>query len=81
MGSADLMPRNLDRRVELLLPIEDQDILQAIKNDILDVHLNDNVQSWCLKSDGHYERVEPGKQTPALNSQMWMLENRGKWDV
>jgi polyphosphate kinase len=81
IGSADLMPRNLDRRVELLLPIEDEDILHAIKNDILDVHLKDNVQSWRLLSDGRYERLEPEKDEPALNSQMWMVRNRGKWDV
>ena len=81
MGSADLMPRNLDRRVELLLPIEDEDILHAIKKDILDVHLNDNVQCWRLMSDDRYERVHPIQGDPELNSQMWMVENRGKWDV
>ena len=81
IGSADLMPRNLDRRVELLLPIEDQNILQAIKCDILDVHINDNVQCWRLLNDGRYERVKPRKGDPVLNSQLWMIENRGKWDV
>jgi polyphosphate kinase len=79
IGSADLMPRNLDRRVELLLPIEDQEILHAIKNNILDVHLNDNAQAWSLFNDGHYERVEP--QDDELNSQLWMVEHRGIWDV
>lgn len=81
IGSADLMPRNLDRRVEFLMPVDNPTILHAIKNDILDIHLNDNVQCWRLLSDGRYERVVPVDGAPALNSQMWMIVNRGEWDV
>jgi polyphosphate kinase len=79
-GSADLMPRNLDRRVETLFPIEDVALLQAIRDDILNVHLRDNVQAWQLLSDGNYVRRRPGPGEEALNSQLWMVENRGKWD-
>ncbi|MDF1514026.1 MAG: polyphosphate kinase, partial [Anaerolineae bacterium] len=81
IGSADLMPRNLDRRVEILLPIEDPDMLQAIKNDILFVHLNDNKQAWRLLEDGRYERISPENGESGLNSQLWMIRNRGTWDV
>ncbi len=81
IGSADLMPRNLDRRVEFLMPVDNATILHAIKNDILDIHLHDTVQCWRLLSDGRYERVVPHNGASAMNSQLWMVENRGKWDV
>ena len=81
LGSADLMPRNLDRRVETLFPIEDAEMLRSIRDKILLVHLRDNVQSWCLKQDGSYSRcpVLPDR-TSSLNSQMWMVEHRGVWN-
>ncbi|MBN1246859.1 MAG: RNA degradosome polyphosphate kinase, partial [Anaerolineae bacterium] len=80
MGSADLMPRNLDRRVETLFPVEDQSLLHAIRDRILRVHLEDTAQAWTLLSDGSYERRRPAPGEPPLNSQLWMLEHRGIWD-
>jgi polyphosphate kinase len=80
LGSADLMPRNLDRRVEQLFPIEDPVLRQRIYDRILCVHLSDNVQSRRLLPDGTYERIRPGKDEPALNSQLWMIEHRGMWN-
>jgi len=80
LGSADLMPRNLDRRVETLFPIEDEKMLHAIRDNILRVHLKDNVQCWRLLSDGSYERCASTPGTPPLNSQMWMVEHRGIWN-
>jgi polyphosphate kinase len=80
LGSADLMPRNLDRRVETLYPIEDRNLLHAIRDRILKVHLKDNVQAWQLLPDGTYERRSPGPDQPRLNSQLWMVEHRGVWD-
>ena len=78
LGSADLMPRNLDRRVEILFPINDPHFKDAIINEILSVHLNDNIQSWRLLTNGEYERLRPGKDEPGLNSQLWMLEHAGR---
>jgi polyphosphate kinase len=80
LGSADLMPRNLDRRVETLYPVEDQHLLHAVRDRILKVHLKDNVQAWQLLPDGTYERRSPGPDQPRLNSQLWMVEHRGVWD-
>ncbi len=80
MGSADLMPRNLDRRVETLFPIEDPALLRAIRDRILRVHLQDTAQAWILQSDGSYQRRLPELGEPPLNSQLWMLEHRGIWD-
>jgi polyphosphate kinase len=80
LGSADLMPRNLDRRVEQLFPVEDPRLLQAIRDQILSVHLKDNVQARRLLPDGSYERVRPQDKEERLDSQHWMIRNRGIWN-
>jgi polyphosphate kinase len=74
-GSADLMPRNLDRRVEVLFPVESPDLRRTIIDDILKVHLNDNVQARMLQSDGTYSDVQPRDGEPVLNSQDWLMEH------
>jgi polyphosphate kinase len=58
MGSADLMPRNLDSRVELVAPVEDE-ALKAELLDVLEGCLADNVNSWELGSDGNWTRRQP----------------------
>jgi len=78
LGSADLMPRNLDRRVEQLFPVTDPFIKNAIKQ-ILDIHLRDNVKAREMLPDGSYRRVKPAKDEEPLNAQLWMLEHRGFW--
>ena len=80
LGSADLMPRNLDRRVEELYPIENPDLRESVYEHILKVHLRDNMQARRLLPDGHYERVRPLEGEPELNSQSWMIEHRGLWN-
>ena len=80
LGSADLMPRNLDRRVETLFPIEDPELLRAIRDDILGVHLQDNVQARVLMPEGAYKRIHPGPGEEEIDSQQWMLDHRGVWN-
>jgi polyphosphate kinase len=80
IGSADLMPRNLDRRVELLFPIANPDLRDSIRDNILRVHLHDNQQARRLLPDGTYEQVCPQSGEPELNSQAWMIEHRGMWN-
>jgi polyphosphate kinase len=75
MGSADLMPRNLDHRVEVLFPVEDPRWRDVILNDILGVGLRDTVQARRLLPDGTYERVHPASGEAAFNSQQWLLEH------
>lgn len=75
LGSADLMPRNLDRRVELLFPVEEASARRLLVQDILQTHLRDNVQSRRLCPDGHYARCDPPPGEPELSSQLWMLEH------
>jgi len=79
LGSADLMPRNLDRRVEALFPIEEPHLRRALHDHILAIHLKDNVQARRLLPDGRYARVYPQPDEPALSSQMWLMEHRGVW--
>jgi len=78
LGSADLMPRNLDRRVEQLFPVEDPFIKNAIKQ-VLDIHLRDNVKAREMLPDGSYRRVKPAPGEEPLNAQQWMIDRRGFW--
>ncbi len=80
LGSADLMPRNLDRRVEQLFPVDDVRLRQAVRDQILDVHLRDNVQARRLLPEGGYERVHPQDGEKELDSQHWMIRHRGIWN-
>lgn len=57
MGSADWMPRNLDRRVEIVFPVED-DKLKAKARHILDLQLSDTLKAHCLMDDGSYQKVD-----------------------
>ncbi|UCF66036.1 MAG: polyphosphate kinase 1, partial [Acidobacteriota bacterium] len=80
LGSADLMPRNLSHRVEVLFPIEDSRLKVALRDEILFVSLRDNVQARRLRADGEYERVMPGNDEP-LDSQRVRLAQRGSWHL
>jgi len=80
LGSADLMPRNLNRRVEQLFPVENPNLRESLYQHILQVHLKDNQQARRLLPDGSYERVQPQDGEPELNSQLWMVEHRGLWN-
>jgi len=75
LGSADLMPRNLDRRVEILFPVDDPRLRQTIVQDILHIHLQDNVQARRLRPDGSYERLSPPTNTAGTNAQAWLLQH------
>ncbi len=79
IGSADLMPRNLYRRVETLFPIEDQGVKTSLRDQILRIHLKDNLKSRRMQPDGTYERIVPGEQEERIHSQEWLIKNRGIW--
>ena len=75
LGSADLMPRNLERCVEVLFPVQPRPLRDTILRDILQVHLRDTVQARRLLPDGSYERLSaPSGDTP-LSSQSWLLQH------
>jgi polyphosphate kinase len=79
LGSADLMPRNLDRRVEVLFPVENPALRTAVISTILPVQLNDTIKVRLLQSDGSYVRKKPSDDSPPLNAQTWLVDHRGLW--
>lgn len=79
LGSSDMMPRNLSRRVEILFPVPSGDIKTAIINNMLKIHLKDNVKAWRMLPDGLYQKIEPDQGEEKINSQQWLIDNRGRW--
>jgi polyphosphate kinase len=77
LGSADLMERNLDRRVETLFPVVDPGMLAHIRKDILAVYLADNAKNRMLQPDGSYRWLQPNGEPP-MDSQKWLLEHRDR---
>ena len=73
------MPRNLDRRVEVLFPVEDPALRKAIISGIFPVQLQDTVKTRILKSEGTYERRLHDRDAQLLNAQSWLVEHRGVW--
>jgi polyphosphate kinase len=72
IGSADWMPRNLDRRVEAITPILDPDIAKDLQ-EVLGILLADNRQAWELQSDGSYIQRRPGENCPEASSQQMLM--------
>jgi polyphosphate kinase len=79
LGSADLMPRNLDGRVETLFPVQDPDLRDSLRDDILQIHLSDNIQARLLCSDGSYTRVHAGPDESLVKSQDILMGSAGSW--
>ncbi len=84
LGSADLMPRNLDHRVEALFPIEDPALRAQLSRFALPAYLRDTANARRLLPDGGYKRIKPAKGVPAFDVQQWfgrqapdLLDERG----
>lgn len=73
LSSADWMTRNLDRRVELLFPIEQPNLVERV-TDILQVYLRDNTKARVLDSTGTYHRISPEPGEKAVNSQLYFIQ-------
>ncbi|MBX3233785.1 MAG: polyphosphate kinase 1 [Labilithrix sp.] len=73
IASADWMPRNFHRRVEVMVPIDDPNI-RARLIEILNVQFSDNVKAWTLEANGTYSRVQPKPNAPLLRSQQRFIE-------
>jgi len=79
IGSSDLMFRNLNERVEVLLSVPDPEIRSLIFEYMLQIHLKDNVKARKLLPDGTYQKINPEEGQKIINSQSWLIQNRGIW--
>ncbi len=75
LGSADMMQRNLNSRVETLFPIEDPILREAIRTQVLDRFLADTVNTTTLLPDGQYIRVRPEPGEELFDSQAWFISH------
>jgi len=78
LGSSDMMPRNLEKRVEVLFSVPDPAIRSSILK-ILEIHLRDNVKARLLLPDGTYKRIRPEPGEEVIDSQQWLINNAGAW--
>ena len=75
LGSADLMPRNLNQRVEVLFPVEDKDMIHHIRNDVLEVYLRDHIKGWRMQPDGSYERAVALEDKELIDIHRYFLDH------
>jgi polyphosphate kinase len=73
-GSADWMARNFYRRIEVIFPIEQDDIRERIVHEILDTYLRDTKSATQLRANGSYRRVQPAKNEEPFNSQAFFIK-------
>jgi polyphosphate kinase len=76
LGSADLMERNLNRRIELLFPLENPEHIRYIREDVLETYLRDNQLAYKMRANGTYEQKEPEEGEQPVNVQEWLMHLR-----
>ena len=81
IGSADLMERNLDRRVEVLCPVRDPDLRHHLRHVVLDALLRDTDRAMQLQPDGEYVRAMPADGEAPLNAQTLLLAHYAQEDL
>jgi polyphosphate kinase len=76
IGSADLMPRNLNRRVEIVVPVTEPKLVRRIRDEILEMYLADTVNAYQMRSDGAYLREERSRTGSGANSHLQAMSRR-----
>lgn len=77
-SSADLMERNLIRRVETCFPIIEKNLNRRVQKEGLEIYLKDNCQAWVLNNDGSYTRLSPAEGEERISAQEYLMEALGK---
>jgi polyphosphate kinase len=75
MGSADLMPRNLNHRVEVVFPVEDKKQIKYLRDKVLENYLKDNMRARVLQADGSYIRTKPESEDKSFDVQLHLMGN------
>src|SRR6266498_4147827 len=79
LGSADLMTRNFDHRVEVVFPIENAEQVRFLRDKMLDTYLRDNTRARVMREDGTYMRLKPADENKAVDVQEFFMNHyRGK---
>ena len=78
LGSADFMPRNLNRRVEVLFPVEDKALIRTLKEDILGTYMKSQAKARHMLADGKYVRYPDAEKKNALNAQEAFIARAAK---
>ena len=78
MGSADLMTRNHDHRVEVVFPVENKDHINYIRHGMLAVYLSDNSRARVMQPDGTYTRLKTPSEDKAVDVQEWLMARAQK---
>lgn len=76
-ASADLMERNLFRRVEICFPVLDPKLAQRVYHEGLEIYLKDNYQAWKMNSDGTYQRLSPAEGETRISAQEYLIDKLG----
>jgi polyphosphate kinase len=73
LGSADLMQRNLNHRIEVIFPVEDAGHIRYLRDNVLETYIKDNSRTRLMQSDGTYKRVQPKEDEDIINVQEWLM--------
>ena len=74
MGSADLMQRNLNARVEVLFPVESEKLIRHLRDNVLELYLTDNREARIMQPDGTYLRTQLAPGAPAVDCQQAFIQ-------